>query len=125
MMKNLLCSFISMIFVAAASAQPPAYNVVPLSSTFTAITGGTAPNYLFNGEANADDGYATIPIGFTFNYNGTSYTSVTICANGFLTFATIPNNTDTWVNGLGTVTPSAGFTAVPRPILAPLWDDMD
>jgi len=125
MLRNLLCSFILLLMVNLVGAQAPNYAFVAVSGTYTPISGGTSVPYLFNGTANNDDGYASIPIGFTFNYNGTSYTNVTVCANGFVTFATIPTNTDTWVNGLGAVTPTTGFTNVPRPIIAPLWDDMD
>jgi hypothetical protein len=125
MFRNLLGSFLLLLLTNLAVAQAPSYAFTAVSGTYTAISGGTAVPYLFNGTANNDDGYASIPIGFTFNYNGTNYTNVTVCANGFVTFGTIPTNTDTWVNGLGAVTPTSGFTNVPRPILAPLWDDMD
>ncbi len=35
---------------------------------------------------NKDDGYAKIPIGFTFEFNGYPYNEVWVCINGFVTF---------------------------------------
>ncbi len=63
-----------------------------------------------------------MPIGFTFNYNGTNYTTIKPCANGWASFSTtaLSNNTDTWTNNL-----NSGPAANQRPIIAPLWDDMD
>src|SRR5829696_8996324 len=120
MMKNLLSSLVVCIVI-TSTVQAQISNTYQFSyynGTFTPITGGTAVSYVYNGAANADDGYATVPIGFTFNYDGTNYTNIIVDANGFATFAaSIPNNTDTWGNGLGAVTPPAGYTAVPRPIL--------
>lgn len=57
-----------------------------------------------------------IPIGFTFNYNGTGYTKVKVSSNGWVTFDTVTtssNLTNSLTSGL------------PRPIIAPLWDDLD
>ena len=119
-MKKLLNFFIGIaLFANYTHAQAPAYAFSATSGTYTQIT-GTSIAYLYNGAANSDDGFATIPIGFTFNYNGTNYTNLVVQANGWAGFGTgaIPNNTDTWTNNL------LGLTAG-RPIVAPLWDDMD
>jgi hypothetical protein len=129
MIKNLLVSLVGIIFLSTClQAQiTNTYSFTYSSGTFTPVSGGTAPSLLYNGSANSDDGFATIPIGFTFNFNGTGYTNVIACANGFLTFAaSLPNNTDTWSNDLNGSQPFAGapYLRVPRPVLAPLWDDM-
>lgn len=127
MLKNLLCSFIGMVLLVNFSiAQPPNYAFQSVSGTYTPIAGGTAVILTYNGAANNDDGITTpanaVPIGFTFNYNGTNYTSIKPCANGWASFSTtaLTNNTDTWSNNINT-----GPAANQRPLIAPLWDDMD
>jgi hypothetical protein len=62
------------------------------------------------------------PIGFTFNYGGTNYTQFIVSINGFLTFnmgcaGSDPNN-----QLAGNATQTANLE---RPIIAPLWDDLD
>jgi hypothetical protein len=108
------------------NAQPPNYAFQAASGTYTSLVGGTAVTLTYNGTANYDDGMAipanAIPIGFTFNYNGTDYTTIRPCANGWATFSStaMTNNTDTWTNNLVT-----GPAANQRPFIAPLWDDND
>jgi len=115
----------SLLF-AISNAQPPNYALQAATGTYTPLVGGTAVTLTYNGTANNDDGIATpanaVPIGFTFNYNGTNYTSIRPCANGWASFSTtaLTNNTDTWTNNLVT-----GPAANQRPFIAPLWDDND
>jgi hypothetical protein len=125
MLKRFL--FYTLFFILSAhlaNAQAPGYAMVAASGTYTAIAGTTVP-LTYNGTANNDDGIAVpasaVPIGFTFNYNGTNYTLIRPCANGFATFGTtaLANGTDTWTNNI------TGSTATMRPMLAPLWDDLD
>jgi hypothetical protein len=47
----------------------------------TAVSGGTVL-----GSNSVNDANYTVPIGFTFNYNGTDYTQVGVNSNGFLYF---------------------------------------
>jgi len=85
---------------------------------------GLPPNITQNNDLN--DGYARIPIGFEFEFNGEAYTHVYVNANGFLTFGkrvgnqyqlppfTRPNN------------PTALFTeetSFPINVIAPYWGD--
>jgi len=120
-----LLFFIVLMF-SKANAQPPNYAFQAVSGTFTPLTGGTAVVLTYNAAANNDDGITTpanaVPIGFTFNYNGTNYTSIKPCANGWASFSTtaLANNADTWTNNLVT-----GPAANQRPLIAPLWDDND
>ena len=90
------------------------YGFVASSGTFTALPGGTSPT----GTGNTDEGYwNTVPIGFDFFYMGTRYTTISASTNGWLTLGA--NITDAlFTNNLST-----GGT--PRPVLAPLWDDLD
>src|SRR5687768_12934347 len=106
MIKKLLIFFIgSFVFCQYTFAQP-AYALLPLSGTYTPVTGGTPVVLTYNGTGNNDDGIATpanaIPIGFTFNYNGANYTMIRPCANGLASFSTtaLANNTNNWTNNL-------------------------
>ena len=91
-----------------------AYQFRAASGSYQEITDGTAPS-LSSGDA--DDGYyANIPIGFTFYYLGNSYTTLSANTNGIISFggATTSASNDLENNGGGA-----------RPIIAPLWDDLD
>ncbi len=68
-----------------------------------------------NSTATGDDGtQGAIPIGFTFVFDGVTYTQFSISANGFIRLAT--SITNGWTNSLGA-------TAAQRPCIAPFWDD--
>ncbi|KAA9340916.1 beta strand repeat-containing protein [Adhaeribacter soli] len=65
------------------------------------------------------DGYLSpaTPIGFTFNFDGVDYSNFRVSSDGYISFGTSSTNTAT--NDL------AATTAARRPLLAPLWDDLD
>ena len=87
------------------AAGGPAFSWVEISST-----GTTA---LASGD---DTNSGPFPIGFTFNYYGTPFTTFRACTNGFLSFsstATLYSNT---------ALPSA---SAPLNMLAPFWDDLN
>jgi GEVED domain/Fibronectin type III domain/Secretion system C-terminal sorting domain/Bacterial Ig-like domain (group 2) len=89
------------------------YQVLASSGTFTPITGGTSTSL----AATADDSLSSaFPIGFTFNYGGTNYTTIRVNSNGLLTFNTTGNS--------GAGNNLAIATASYRPAIAPLWDDL-
>jgi hypothetical protein len=91
------------------------YNFAAYSGTFTNITGG---NYPSAGGGTSDEGYGTgIPIGFDFWYMGVRYTTISASTNGWISFGGDITNA-TPVNNL-----TSGGS--PRPIIAPLWDDLD
>ncbi|MGC4103494.1 GEVED domain-containing protein [Ferruginibacter sp.] len=122
MLKKYIFSLCALVLLCTvtAKAQVPAYTFAASSGTYTPITGGTTVSYLYGTAANSDDGYAAVNIGFNFVYNGVTYTVIRPCANGFATFgAVLTGSTDTWTNDL------SGGLGTGRPILAPLWDDMD
>ncbi|HSI90939.1 MAG TPA: choice-of-anchor J domain-containing protein, partial [Adhaeribacter sp.] len=58
-----------------------------------------------------------IPIGFTFNFDDVDYTGFRVSSNGFISFN--PSSGAETTNNLSTVAASA------RPLVAPLWDDLD
>ncbi|MBL7765506.1 MAG: T9SS type A sorting domain-containing protein [Chitinophagaceae bacterium] len=72
----LICSAIT---INEARAQISSMPFVASQDTFTSIGGITLDNY------GADDViYGNLPIGFTFNYAGTAYTTFTASTNGFI-----------------------------------------
>ncbi len=66
------------------------YTWAQTSGTYTAIAGTTLGT-----SSNDDEIYGSIPIGFTFNYNGTAYTTVGISTNGYIKFGATPTTTYT------------------------------
>ncbi len=99
-----------------AFAQIPAssYSYAAAAGTFTEIT-GTAVTSILNDDASS----ASINLGFTFNYCGVDYTSVIANSNGWLTFGA--GTTDLGVMRDNSTTNLANL----KPLLMPLWDDMD
>ena len=65
---------------------------------------------------NDDEGYYNnLPIGFSFKFGATTYTTLSASTNGFLTLG----------GALTSATPTNNLTSgTPRPIIAPLWDDV-
>ncbi len=95
---------------ANVSTVANAYQFTSGTSTFTPITGGTT---IVGG--NADSYFSgTLPIGFNFNYNGSSYSNFYFSSNGFISLTA----------SIGTGTANALATAS-SPVIAPLWDDLD
>lgn len=83
------------------------------SGTFTPLTGATTSALT---AGNTDDGkIENIPVGFDFWYMGTRYTTISASTNGWLAFGS--TLTDDYVNSLA----NSGI----RPVLAPLWDDLN
>lgn len=115
-LRNLLLAIWVLAFAKTGHAQAITnYTFAASSGTFTALSG--ANSLALNG-GNADDGYFNgIPIGFDFWYMGTRYTTVSASTNGWITLgANITNST--YTNGLA-------YGGAPRPVIAPLWDDID
>ena len=107
------------IFVLAAGgtivrAQTAAqYNFSAFQSTYTDLVGGTNVPSI-----QSDDQFASnIPIGFSFNFCGTNYTTVAPCSNGWMRFG--GTATGSWLtNALNQLTNIV-------PAVFPLWDDLD
>ncbi|MDQ3019264.1 MAG: dockerin type I repeat-containing protein [Bacteroidota bacterium] len=66
-------------------AQIAGYTFSQSSRTYTVETPAGGPAVIFN--TGWDDASSAQPIGFTFNFGGTPYTTATISSNGFLVFA--------------------------------------
>ncbi|MES2778353.1 MAG: LamG-like jellyroll fold domain-containing protein [Bacteroidota bacterium] len=91
------------------------YAYASSNGTFTALSSPTNPS--FSG-GDFDDGYFNaVPINFDFWYMGVRYTTVSLSTNGWLTLgANITNST---------LSNSLTAGGAPRPVIAPLWDDID
>ena len=77
----------------------------PATTTPAVLTGGTE-----------DEGYYNLqPIGFTFNFAGTNYTTFSASTNGWMTFGQA-------LTDAAPINDLAGGTV--RPIVAPFWDDL-
>lgn len=103
------------LFAKPASSQVITnYSYAASTGTYTALSGAISPSLT---GGNADEGYINnLPIGFDFFYMGEYYTTVSASTNG-------------WIS-LGTAIPDAEYTnnlntAGTRPVIAPLWDDLD
>jgi hypothetical protein len=84
--KILMLIICMIVFSFKMDAQVNLYNFAQTSGTYTAITGTT----LSGSTASTDDtNFPLQNIGFSFVYNGTSYTQVGISANGYVCFGTV------------------------------------
>ena len=76
------------LLVTQVKAQVSAYTFTTTNGTYAPITGTD----LFGTGWN-DNVSSPIPVGFNFQFNGTSYSSVTVNSNGFVTFGATPSST--------------------------------
>lgn len=100
--------------VAFTTPAVSAYQFTNTTGTYTPVSSSaTAVSVLADSAISA-----ALPIGFTFNYGGNNYTQFKMASDGFITLNTAQTTTIA-TNNLGTANANA------RPIIAPLWDDMD
>jgi len=120
-----LVSLVAISSVNASTGGPDEYgytwdDTVPYS--WIDISGTGIPLGLW------DDDYATIPIGFNFNFYGQNYTSLIVGSNGHIDFTSgLGNNWYNW-SGLSIPSPSgsiAGNDWGENPLIAPLFFDID
>jgi hypothetical protein len=108
----LISSFFCTRLIAQAVITNYGFTKSQSGGAFVGIA-GTNPTL----TGNVDDGYFNgIPIGFDFWYMGVKYTTVSASTNGWFTFgANITNAVkDNDLAGAGS----------PRPVIAPLWEDL-
>jgi len=94
------------------------------SRPYVPVTGGITPHLTTDYTAwePEDEGFATIPIGFTFKYNDESYTQANVDVNGFITLGSTLDvfyNYQYFRNNLAT---APAYNK--RPIIAAFWDDL-
>ena len=90
-----------LILVGPLSAQVPGYSFSESTITYTPITGGT----VHNAGTWDDNNFLNIPIGFTFRFDGTDFTALSIQANGWIRFGTTIANSYTPISGAPAGTP--------------------
>jgi hypothetical protein len=118
-----VCEGASLTLTSAGVAVQPGYAVssIPYSVNTTAtytnlVTGGVFTPTVTGGST--DDGYwSGIPVGFSFNYYGTDYTTLHIGTNGNVQFGTTPSGTQT-----AQLLPSV---TTPNNVIAAAWMDID
>jgi hypothetical protein len=85
------------------------------STAYDTITGGT----LVILTDDSDEGYAnSLPIGFNFNFNGTTYDKFGVSTNGWM----ILGNGSTNISNANFTNSSSNILSAP--FIAPLWDDL-
>ena len=86
-MKKLITFFaLILILTANLKAQVSGIPFTQSSGGYSEISGGTV---LINTNTWDDESFTTLPIGFSFTYNSTAYTTFSLNANGFI----VPGNT--------------------------------
>src|SRR5687767_1303321 len=82
--------FIGLILLTAKSyGQVSAYTFTAFNRNYVELTGGTIAVLTENTSSTypGDDAYSNnLPIGFTFNYDGVDYTTISVTTNGWACF---------------------------------------
>lgn len=117
MRKILLFWLFSLVFSYSINAQSASNYVFAASNgTYTQVNDGTATRLSL---VEADTYLSTTQsIGFNFVYEGITYTQFKMSSNGFISLNTSGTSSLT-TNNFSTA------NATSRPIIAPLWDDLD
>ncbi len=88
MKKVYLLLVLCLISIAGYAQTAASYAFTRTTGTYTSIVGGSGTVTISSGGCINDDGTTTgIPIGFTFVFCGTSYTSLSACSNGWISLA--------------------------------------
>lgn len=125
-------STIAVLAAGSAFAQVGGYVVASQSATYTPLSGATdiTPTSL-------DEGYAVVPLGFSFTYFGNAYTHLGVSANGvifLLTSAQTASNSTPCDHGTSSNCysnqniPTSGTalsSTVMKTFIAPWWDDLE
>jgi hypothetical protein len=96
----------------------PADPVITPSQTYVANLAAPFDNPAIAGldGPSGDDASQNVPIGFPFTFFGTSYTTLWMSTNGFVTFASA--DADAWINAC------IPASATPNGLIACYWDDL-
>lgn len=107
-----LCLFLALLWPAKNFAQVTLYSYSTQLGTYTPITGTAAT------VSNLDEGVtALLPIGFSFWYDGATYTNLSASTNGSVKLGGVMSTaSNTYYKNLGYSTE--------RPMIAPLVDDL-
>jgi GEVED domain/Fibronectin type III domain len=117
--KTLLVLVVCFLLSNNANAQVSAYQLdqLPITPPFAGLPTSPTSTNLFAVTGNIDNGVSTVALPFTFQFNGSSYTSVNISMNGFVTLgATIPVLAD-----VTPISSAVGYSGV----ISPFGCDLD
>lgn len=129
-MRRCIQTTLAFVLILLSSVQAQVnYTFSATTGTYSDISGGTSPT-LTNPNPGTlqdiDEGYANgVPIGFSFIYNGVTYTTCNLNVNGFISFGagfTTGANQNFHINNLSG---APVLQTNVRPIVAPLWDDLN
>lgn len=113
LLRFFACAGLCLLVREGTAQSASDYSFSSISSTYTYLSGGTAISAIQTDDAIS----AAIPIGFTFNYCGSSYTQLIASSNGWVSFNTdVPNPYGG--NTLGNLKSI-------KPALFPLWDNIN
>jgi len=110
--ENYLTSSPAAVTLTTSAGCSLNYSFSATTGTFTSIVGNGGTSIGMAGENNAT--YSNLAIGFSFPFAGSSYSSIAVCTNGWISFNASTASTAT--------TYSSGLPA--QPFLAPLFDDL-
>ena len=102
MKKLLLLSLfsVSLLLSSLTQAQVSAYAFSQSTGTYTPVTGGTIAGASTTATTLDSEVYSALPIGFTFNYNGSDYTTFGLNVNGWISMgSTAPVSTSIPLSG--------------------------
>jgi len=108
--------------VLAGSGGPDAFGYkwkdsdAPGGPTFSWVEiSGVGTQIGLNGD---DQNVPTLPIGFSFPFYGSNFTTFNICSNGWVSFSST-------ATAFSNVAVPTGGTTAPNNLVAPFWDDLD
>ena len=113
-MKKIYLLFFALLSMVSTRmyAQVSGYSFAEGTETYTAVAGT-------NITATGDDGSQNaLPIGFTFKYGGTDYTTFSANTNGWIRLGANMPTTGTWDNSI-----FGGTATTHKPLIAAFWDD--
>ncbi len=115
---DLLFSWLLFLYMPVSSAQTVTdFSFSAISGSYSPVDAGTELTIIETDEQLS----GAIPIGFDFWYLGSRYNIIFACSNGYLSLDNLYTGA-VWTNDLI----GAGHpTGNGRPVIAPLWDDLD
>ena len=131
-----VAAVVSVLLLASAESSGQTYLTAQTPATYVALSGATPISFF-----DTDDGSSFVPLGFTYDFYGVSYTYVNVGVNGVISFAKpCAGQLDCGGGGLSTCNannvcePVFGFitylntplpsTGEPNQKIAPWWDDL-
>ena len=110
------------VALASMSAWAQLPPIITSTQAYVPLDGGTTPTFIERGGTlvDTDEGFATVPLPFSFPYFGTSYNTVYLDTNGYLTLGSgCAGFSSCYVNS------SFPSTVAPNAVIAGFWEDLN